>query len=124
MCYFENQFERTPIETISFYYESDNNYFFLGKYDKYGIYNKNQELIYCNPYTESFIGYTEDILEDPFYTGQYVNEDRFGPGAFEPYVNIQIIISPKNGQKIPKITNLQYNKGRANYGTKKKSIYG
>ena len=34
------------------------------------------------------------------------------------------IISPKNGQKIPKITNLQYNKGRANYGTKKKSIYG
>ena len=35
-----------------------------------------------------------------------------------------IIISPKNGQKIPKITNLQYNKGRANYGTKKKSIYG
>ena len=37
------------------------------------------------------------------------------------YINI---ISPKNGQKIPKITNLQYNKGRANYGTKKKSIYG
>ena len=36
----------------------------------------------------------------------------------------QFIISPKNGQKIPKITNLQYNKGRANYGTKKKSIYG
>ena len=36
----------------------------------------------------------------------------------------QSIISPKNGQKIPKITNLQYNKGRANYGTKKKSIYG
>ena len=35
-----------------------------------------------------------------------------------------LIISPKNGQKIPKITNLQYNKGRANYGTKKKSIYG
>ena len=85
-----NGSERTPIETISFYYESDNNYFFLGKYDKYGIYNKNQELIYCNPYTESFIGYTEDILENPFYTGQYVNEDRFGPGAFEPYVNIQI----------------------------------
>ena len=37
---------------------------------------------------------------------------------------IDYIISPKNGQKIPKITNLQYNKGRANYGTKKKSIYG
>ena len=34
------------------------------------------------------------------------------------------IMSPKNGQKIPKITNLQYNKSKANYGTKKKSIYG
>ena len=85
-----NGSERAPIETISFYYKSNNNYYFLGKYDKYGIYNKNQELIYSNPYAESFIGYTENILEDPFYTGQYVNEERFGPGAFEPYVNIQI----------------------------------
>ena len=34
------------------------------------------------------------------------------------------IISPKNGQTIPKITNLQYNKSKGNYGTKKKSIYG
>ena len=34
----------------------------------------------------------------------------------------QIIISPKNGQEIPKITNLQYNKSKANYGTKKKSV--
>ena len=32
-------------------------------------------------------------------------------------------MSPKNGQKIPKITNLQYNKSKANYGTKEKSIY-
>lgn len=34
-----------------------------------------------------------------------------------------VIISPKNGHKIPKITNLQYNKSKANYGTKEKSIY-
>ena len=47
-----------------------------------------------------------------------------GLGESPPGEGVADIISPKNGQKIPKITNLQYNKGRANYGTKKKSIYG
>lgn len=88
-----NGSERTPIEEISFYYKSNDNFIFLGKYDKYGVYDKTQKLLFKNPYSNSFIGYIEIILEDPFYTGQYAFEGKFGPGGFEPYVKLKIDFS-------------------------------
>ena len=85
-----NRIERECIQDISFYYKSNNDYIFLGKYDKYGVYNKNQELIFQNPFANNFIGYIDIVLEDPFYTGQYAYEDGTRPGGFEPYTKITI----------------------------------
>jgi len=83
-----NQSERKSIKEISFYYKRNNNYIFLGKYNKYGIYNNKEELIFINPYADYFIGYIDTILEDPFYLGQYAYEDGKRPGGFEPYVKV------------------------------------
>ena len=85
-----NNREETPIKEISFYYLKNNNFYFLGKYNKNGIYDKESELIFKNPFSEQFIGYTESILEDPFYTGQYAYEQKIGPGGFDPFVVTRI----------------------------------
>ena len=87
-----NNREEKPIKELSIYYFRNNNYYFMGKYDKNGIYNKDSKLIYKNPFVQNFIGYSDSILEDPFYTGQYAYEKKIGPGAFEPFVKIQINI--------------------------------
>lgn len=85
-----NRYKRLPIKEISFYYKSNNDFIFLGKYNKNGIYNNFDELIFINPYSEKFIGYIENILIDPFYTGVYAYEQENRPGGFEPYAKIEI----------------------------------
>lgn len=85
-----NRSNRVPVEEISFFYRNNNNFIFLGKYNKLGIYNNANELIFDNPYSENFVGYIENVLVDPFYTGVYAYENENSLGGFEPYTKIEI----------------------------------
>ena len=69
-------------------------------------------------------GRIDDVIKTNGYIRTKENVSSVNNVIAGKIIELNFIISPKNGQKIPKITNLQYNKGRANYGTKKKSIYG
>lgn len=86
----------TPVTLIEVYYKRENNFIYIGKIDIQGIYDKNNNLICKNVLlAEDFDGYTplgltEESLEDPFYTAQYLLNDENDFGGLDPYATITI----------------------------------
>lgn len=85
-----------PIEILEIYYKDNEELIFLGKINNLGIYDKDNELLCKNLLLkERFsdckpLGLMEEVLYDPFYTGQYYLRNATSFGALEPYATISI----------------------------------
>ena len=81
-----------PVTIINFFYKNNDDLFFLGKIDMNGIYDKNSQKLCSNTLKKerfnniSVLGFTEDSIEDPFYTSQFYKNNETGKyGCSEPY---------------------------------------
>lgn len=92
----KNGKNKQGIQTVELYYKKSSDYIFLGKLNVDGIYDSNNNLLCRNIiFYERFndlkpLGYMEEILQDPFYTGQYYLRNGLSYGALEPYAFLSI----------------------------------